>query len=166
MATSKTGNGAQGEGGAPRKATKKAPGTGAAGAAKKATGGGSAAKRAAANVTAGKRSASRSPDLRKDLRDFASGRPQGWNHEDWQAFLEHLRGRGHDTSNSDAIGLALERERLALSLEKIEGVGPQRVKSLADRFTTIWSLRNADVEEIAAAANIRRDLAERIKSSV
>ena len=125
-----------------------------------------AAKKVAAAVRKATGGRSKAPDLRKDLRDFASGRPQGWNHEDWQAFLEHLRTRGHDTSNADAIGLALERERLALALEKVEGVGPQRVRALADRFVTIWSFRNADVEEIAATAKVRRDMAERIRSSV
>jgi hypothetical protein len=30
----------------------------------------------------------------------------------------------------------------------------------------VWSLRNADVEAIAEVANVPRDLAERIKSSV
>lgn len=162
MATSKT-SGGDGEGGArkgvPRKKTGSAPAKKAAttstGAAKKSSGGGTAA-----------RGASRSPDLTRDLRDFASGRPQGWDHDDWESFLGHLRNRGHDTSNADAIGLALERERLALALQQVEGVGPQRVKALTDRFTTVWSLRNAEVEEIASAAKIRRDLAERIKSSV
>lgn len=131
--------------------------------AKKSTG--AAPRKSAGPTKKGVRSEKR-PDLTKDLRDFASGRPQGWSHEDWENFLEHLRARGHDTSNADAIGLALERERLALALEKVEGVGPQRVKALADRFVTLWSLRNADVEEIASTAKIRRDLAERIKASV
>jgi hypothetical protein len=105
-------------------------------------------------------------DLGNDLRDFAAGRPQGWNHEDWETFLGFLSERGHDTSNADAIGLALERERLALALSQVEGVGPRRMEALVDRFVTIWSLRNADVEEIAATARIRRDLAERIKTAV
>lgn len=112
------------------------------------------------------RTRSSKPDITRDLRDFASGRPQGWNHEDWKAFLEYLTNRGHDTSNADAIGLALERERLAMALQHVEGVGPRRTKALVDRFVTIWSLRNADVEEIASVASVRRDLAERIKTAV
>jgi hypothetical protein len=151
MAISKKGSGAP-EGGAVKKTeARKAP----------------AKEAAAKKKTATKKAApTRSPDLRKDLRDFASARPEGWNHEDWQSFLEHLRTRGHDTSNADAIGLSLERERLAMALERVDGVGPQRVRALADRFVTLWSFRNADVEEIAATANIRRDLAERIKEEV
>jgi hypothetical protein len=116
---------------------------------------------ASARAGAGKR-----PDLTRDLRDFAAARPQGWEHGDWESFLGYLGERGHDTSNADAIGLALERERLALALQRVEGVGPQRVRALTDRFVTVWNMRNADVEEIAAIAKIRRDLAERIKTSV
>jgi hypothetical protein len=121
---------------------------------------------AAAAAIGSRRRGGKSPDLTRDLRDFASGRPDGWDHDDWEAFLDHLRGRGHDTSNADAIGLALERERLALALQKVEGIGPQRIRALTDRFITLWSLRNAEVEDIASAASIRRDLAERIKASV
>lgn len=130
----------------------------------------SAAKKAAVKKPTVKKTAakprSNRPDITSELRDFAAARPQGWNHEDWQTFLGFLGERGHDTSNADAIGLALERERLALALSQVEGVGPRRLQALVDRFVTIWSLRNAEVEEIAATAKIRRDLAERIKASV
>jgi hypothetical protein len=130
--------------------------------AKKATTG----KPAGGMSSAASRSGGKSPDLKKHLKDFASGRPQGWTHDDWESFLGHLRTQGHDTSNADAIGLALERERLSLALQKVEGLGQRRIKNLADRFTTVWTLRHADVEDIAQVANVRRDLAERIKSSV
>ncbi|CAN5638886.1 hypothetical protein BH23GEM6_BH23GEM6_14510 [soil metagenome] len=129
--------------------------------AKKPTGGRVDGGGAAAKLSRGK-----APDLTKDLRDFASGRPQGWSHDDWESFLGHLSRRGHDTSNADAIGLALERERLALALQQVDGLKPQQVKSLANRFTTIWSLRNAEVEDIEAAAKLPRNMAERIKRSV
>jgi hypothetical protein len=130
--------------------------------AKKATAG----KAAGGTSSAARKSGGKAPNLKKHLKDFASGRPQGWTHDDWESFLGHLRTQGHDTSNADAIGLALERERLSLALQQVEGLGPRRIKNLADRFTTVWSLRNADVEAIAEVANVPRDLAERIKSSV
>ncbi|CAN5664595.1 hypothetical protein BH23GEM8_BH23GEM8_07030 [soil metagenome] len=123
-------------------------------------------KAAGGTSSAGGKSGGKAPDLKKHLKDFASGRPQGWTHDDWESFLGHLRTQGHDTSNADAIGLALERERLSLALQQVEGLGPRRIKNLAERFTTVWSLRHADVEAIAEVANVRRDLAERIKSSV
>src|SRR5687768_16130568 len=61
------------------------------------------------------------PDLKKDLRDFASGRPQGWGHDDWLNFLESLKSRGHDVADREAIGVALERERLDLALSGVKG---------------------------------------------
>jgi hypothetical protein len=124
------------------------------------------AKKSAGGGAAAETSRSKAPDLTKDLRDFASGRPQGWSHDDWESFLGHLSRRGHDTSNADAIGLALERERLALALQQVDGLKSQQVKAIANRFATLWSLRNAEVEEIEAAGKIPREMAERIKRSV
>jgi hypothetical protein len=145
---------------AEKQPAKKAP-------AKKTAAGKAAAGKAAGQLPAAAgKSSGKAPDLKKHLKDFASGRPQGWSHEDWESFLGHLRTQGHDTSNADAIGLALERERLSLALQKVEGLGQRRIKNLAERFTTVWSLRHADVEDIAQVANVPRDLADRIKSSV
>src|SRR5690554_3551106 len=86
--------------------------------------------------------------LRRDLRDFASARPDGWSHDDWLRFLEHLEQRGHNITDRDAIGSLLERERLALALEQIPGVGPRRVQSIADRYGYLWRLRETDVEQL------------------
>jgi hypothetical protein len=112
------------------------------------------------------RSSGGAGDLRSDLRDFASARPQGWGHDDWLNFLESLRNRGHDVRDHDAVGLALEKERLDLALSQIQGIGAQRRKTLVDRFGTLWSLRNADVDEVARLANIPRSLAERVKGAL
>lgn len=106
------------------------------------------------------------PNLKKDLRDFASGRPEGWNHEDWLDFLESLKNRGHDIRDREAIGVALEKERLDLALSKVKGVGPQRRKALVERYGTIWDLRNADPDEIAHHGNIPRTLADRVKQEM
>lgn len=105
-------------------------------------------------------------DLRSDLRAFASARPEGWGHDDWLSFLDHLRGRGHDTADEGAVGLALERERLAVVLERIAGMGPRRVATLVERYDTYWSLRHADLDEIAALPGMNRALAERVKQDV
>jgi excinuclease UvrABC nuclease subunit len=105
----------------------------------------------------------RQPKLSKDLRDFASGRPEGWNHDDWLAFLESLQSRGHNIEDREAIGLALERERLDLALSGVKGVGPQRKKALIERYGNVWNLRNADPAEIAAVGNLPRPLAEQVK---
>lgn len=109
------------------------------------------------------RSASTGRDLRRDLREFASARPQGWGHDDWLNFLESLKERGHNINDREAIGVALERERLGLRLEQVRGVGPQRRQALIERFGTVWSLRDADPREIADTAGMPVSLAEQVK---
>jgi hypothetical protein len=104
--------------------------------------------------------------LRADLREFAAARPSGWAHDDWLAFLEALKERGHDTSEPERIGLELERERLAVVLSGIPGIGPRRAESLVARFDTLWSLRRAGVDDVAGAADIPRSLAERVVQAV
>ncbi|HEX2209871.1 MAG TPA: helix-hairpin-helix domain-containing protein [Longimicrobium sp.] len=100
--------------------------------------------------------------LQADLRAFALARPSGWNHDDWQAFLGHLAEKGHDVSDHGAIGIRLERERLAVVLEAMEGLGPRRVQSLVDRYQTLWSMRHADPGEVAKVPGMTRPLAERV----
>ncbi|HEU0053558.1 MAG TPA: helix-hairpin-helix domain-containing protein [Longimicrobium sp.] len=106
------------------------------------------------------------PDLAADLRAFAVARPEGWNHDDWLAFLAHLAGRGHDTSDADGIGLRLERERLGVMLEGVQGMGPRRVQTLVDRYDTLYSIRAAGVDELAALPGMNRPLAEKVRQSL
>ncbi len=106
-----------------------------------------------------------SPALSRDLREFASARPEGWNHEDWIVFLESLRTRGHDIRDRDAIGVALEMERLDLVLSSVRGLGPQRRRALVDRYGTLWTLRAADPNEIASVARIPVDLARKAREA-
>lgn len=105
-------------------------------------------------------------NLKKDLRDFASARPEGWNHDDWLGFLESLQNRGHNIQDREAIGLALEKERLDLALSGVKGMGPQRRSALIEKYGTLWKLRHADVSEIAASANLPQSLAESVKAAV
>jgi hypothetical protein len=104
--------------------------------------------------------------FQRELRDFASARPQGWGHEDWINFLESLQGRGYDIQDRDAIGVALERERLDLALSSVKGLGPQRRRALVERFGHVWTLRNANPAEIAEAARIPVDLAAAARDAV
>ena len=104
--------------------------------------------------------------LRADLRDFASARPGGWDHDDWLVFLDALQERGHDTSEPEAIGRRLEGERLAVVLSEVAGLGPKRVESLVERFGTLWSARHASVDEIAAVPGIHRSLATRVAEAL
>ena len=105
-------------------------------------------------------------DLDEDLRKFAAARPQGWDHHDWEVFLDHLAQRGHDVQNPEAIGAQLERERLASILDRISGMGPRRTEALVERYQTLWNLRQASVEELAGFRAIPRSLAERIYEEV
>lgn len=105
-------------------------------------------------------------DLRAELRRFVLDHPLGWGHEDWLALLELLRVRGYDVADAENVGRMLERERLAYLLGQVERVGPQRMKVLIDQYGSVWSLRQADVEELARTARLPRPLAERIKTAV
>jgi hypothetical protein len=106
------------------------------------------------------------PDLRADLRAFVQAQPSGWGHDDWIAFLDHLRERGHDTSDPEGVGLALERERLAATLERIQGMGPRRVQALVDRYDTLYSACRAGVDELAALPGMNRPLAEKVRQAL
>lgn len=105
-------------------------------------------------------------DLRSELRAFASARPGGWDHADWLTFLDHLGTRGHDVSDADGIGRQLERERLAVVLGQVQGLGPKRVDALVARYETLWSLRHADADELARVAGMNRAIAEKVRQAV
>jgi hypothetical protein len=106
------------------------------------------------------------PDLKRDLKDFVSARPHGWGHDDWLQFLEDLRERGHNIEDREAIGMALEQERLDHSLSNVKGLTGPRRRPLVERFKTVWSLRNAGVDEIASTAGVSREVADRIKAEI
>ena len=105
-------------------------------------------------------------DLRAEARGFVAGRPQGWNHDEWLGFLEDLRQRGHNVEDRDAIGSMLERERLGVVLERVEGISAQRVRSISERYGNVWRLKDATPEELARETKIPQPLAERILESV
>lgn len=105
-------------------------------------------------------------DLQTELHEFASARRDGWSHDDWLGLLDRLRERGHDTDDPERIGSLLERERLAVMLAGVQGMGPRRVEALLQRFGSVWALRNAGVDEIAATPQIPRSLAERVAREV
>ena len=56
----------------------------------------------------------------------------------------------------------LERERINVLLSKVPGLGPQRVNALAEKFESVWRLREASAEEIASAARLPRELSKRV----
>ena len=100
------------------------------------------------------------------IERFVAEHPGGWGHAEWTGLLDALRAEGEEVEDEGAIGLAVERARLAATLGQVKSVGPQRIKVIIDRYETIWSLRGAPVEELAASTKIPLALAERIKQSV
>ena len=123
-----------------------------------------AARKTAAG--AGARGRSGEGKLEKDLREFVQAHPGGWGHNEWIGLVNLLRDRGHDTSDTDAIGMALERERLKLVLERVPGLGPQRVNTIADRYPRLWNLMQANAEEIATVTNLPKAVAEKVRDAV
>lgn len=106
------------------------------------------------------------PDLREDLRLFIQAHPAGWGHADWLAFLDHLAERSHDTSDPEAIGRLLERERLWALCETVQGMGPRRIQALVDRYDTAWSAQQAGVDDIAILPGMNRSLAEKVRQTL
>jgi hypothetical protein len=104
--------------------------------------------------------------LEAEIREFVGAHPEGWGHGEWAGLLEGLRAGGFEVTDEAAIGAMVERARLELVLGKVKNVGPQRLKVIVDRYETIWSLRGAEVDELAATTKIPRVVAERIKQSV
>ena len=106
------------------------------------------------------------PELKADLRAFAAARPGGWEHDDWLTFLDHLKTRGHETGDDAEIGRLLERERLAVLLERVPGMGPRRVASVVERYETAYSAARADVDDLAAVPGMNRALAEKVRQGL
>lgn len=162
-----------GPGSAPKKtgAAKKSTGAGKTGAAK--SGGSRGAGKSAGGTrksSAGAKgtgaSTGASAKLRNDLREFVQAHPGGWGHNEWIGLVNLLRDRGHDTSDTDAIGMALERERLTLVLERVPGLGAQRVNAIADKYPRIWNLMQTGAEELAMAANLPKAVAKKVKDAL
>ena len=106
--------------------------------------------------------------FRERLHDFALAHAEGWNHQEWLSLLAELTDAGVDTGDPDAIGAALERERVLVFLEQagVKGLGPKRREALVDRFGGLWALRHATAEEIAEIPTFHRGLAEAVHAAL
>lgn len=105
-----------------------------------------------------------SDNLLRELRSFVQEHPHGWSHDEWLGLLFHLSQKGIDTGDEEAIGRALERERLLHTLGNlgIQGLGPKRREALALHFGTLWNLMEATPDEIAGVQGLHRSLAHQI----
>jgi hypothetical protein len=106
------------------------------------------------------------PDIGGHLRQFIAEHPTGWGHDEWLALLGQLRAQGHDVDDPDAVGATLERERLSIALGRVDGIGAQRIRSLSERYGSLWNLRQAGVEDLARSSRLPRAVAERIQSVI
>ncbi|NJD20982.1 MAG: hypothetical protein FIA95_17065 [Gemmatimonadetes bacterium] len=107
-------------------------------------------------------------DFLSQLRTFVAAHPDGWNHHEWLELLAQLTDAGEDTTNPDAVGAMLERERLLGFLEGVglKGLGPKRREAGADRFGRLWDLRHASVADIASIPGFYPALAEALHEAL
>jgi hypothetical protein len=100
----------------------------------------------------------------QEVKAFVEAHLEGWNHDQWLGFLRHLENLGQDVSDPDDIGLALEQERLRLTLKRsgLAGLGPKRVESITGEYATLQNLREADGMQIAERTGIPRVLAQEL----
>ena len=108
--------------------------------------------------------ASEQNGFREQLRAFVQGHERGWSHHEWLELLAELSDAGMDTSDPEAIGSALEHERVLVFLEGLDlkGLGPKRREALAARYGRLWDLKHASLDEIAQLPSFHRGLAEAI----
>ena len=106
--------------------------------------------------------------FREQLRDFVTGHGQGWTHHDWLELLAQLTDAGVDTSDPDAIGTALEQERVLAHLEalNVKGLGPKRREEVAARFPRMWDLEHASVEDLARIPSFNTGLARALHDAL
>lgn len=103
----------------------------------------------------------RTNGLRRELRTFARNHRNGWNHDEWTGLVSLLNEEGHDVNDPDALGLALEQERVRLVLAElgVSGLGPKRRDALCTCYPRMWDLEQATVEELAALPSVPHSLA-------
>jgi len=106
--------------------------------------------------------------ISREIRAFVETHRDGWNHDDWLGLIDHLGVLGCDTSDHDAIGLALEQERVRDRLRAggIKGLGPKRIEAVAREFPYLLGLQSAEEAEIAIRTGIPRKLAREIMKLV
>jgi len=106
--------------------------------------------------------------MKEHLKDFVERHPEGWNHDEWLGLLSELQSDGTDVSQPDALGVQLEKTRLAWVLDHnpVPGLGPKRRAALVDRFGTLGQLRSASIDDVAGVPSINKALAEKVVSAI
>jgi hypothetical protein len=98
------------------------------------------------------------------LDTFIEAHPDGWTHQDWLDLLGALKQEGVDVREPEKVGLELERRRVARMLASLEvpGLGPKRIQTLVDTFTTAWNLQRATAADLAEPRTIPQAVADRV----
>ena len=103
--------------------------------------------------------------FRSHLRSFVHENQGNWDHDGWLGLLRQLEESGHDLADPDAIGAALERERLDWSLAKIRGLDEGLRATLVDRYGRIWELERASSHELQGIPGMTADLVRQVNAA-
>ena len=99
-----------------------------------------------------------------DIQAFVQQHMDGWNHDEWMGFIHQLGEAGHDTSDQDGIGLALEQERLRCNLKSwgIKGLGPKRIEAITFAYASLENMRGTDGAAIAERTGLPKQVASEV----
>jgi hypothetical protein len=106
--------------------------------------------------------------LSHHIQYFLVDHRDGWNHDDWLAFLHRLEEAGEDTSDPESIGAAMERAHLQTTLEHLDisGLGPKRIEALTNTYGSLGQLQRTASVHIADETRIPVALATRVLEQV
>ena len=111
---------------------------------------------------------SKTTSVSKVIRGFVDAHQEGWSHHEWLGLLHHLGETGHDISDPNGIGLALEQERIRAVLQGsgIKGLGPKRIEAVSTGYGDLHQLRSVDASHIAETTGIPLKLAQVLEKAL
>lgn len=99
-----------------------------------------------------------------DIQAFVRDNMEGWNHDEWMGFIQHLGESGYDVSDQDGIGLTLEQERLRSLLRNwgVKGLGPKRIEALTYAYASLENMKGTDGPGIAERTGLPKQVAKEV----
>jgi hypothetical protein len=100
----------------------------------------------------------------REVRAFVHAHRDGWNHNEWLGFIDHLRVLGCESPDLDQVGLTLEKERIRalLSNSGIRGLGPKRIEAIAEEFSSWNQLLEADPSDLSSRTGVPFGIAREV----